>query len=50
MREYTNELDISLIEKIIRVEDRRFYSHYGIDIFGKISALRENYIAGSVVR
>ena len=47
---YEWDLDSRLIESIIQIEDQRFFSHYGIDIIGKLWALRENYSAGKTVR
>jgi penicillin-binding protein 1A len=35
---------------MIRIEDKRFFSHYGVDIRAKVAALYENYTAGSTVR
>ena len=47
---YTESIDTPLIKNIIFIEDRRFFSHYWVDIIGKLWALRENYTAGTIVR
>jgi len=39
-----------LIDAIIAVEDRKFYSHWGIDIFGIARALVTNIRSGQVVQ
>ncbi|MDD2694267.1 MAG: transglycosylase domain-containing protein [Candidatus Gracilibacteria bacterium] len=47
---YTGSLDNALVRGIISIEDGRYYEHSGIDIIGKIGAIRENYNAGTIVR
>jgi penicillin-binding protein 1C len=47
---YRWHFDYPLIQLIVDTEDKRFFSHYGIDIRAKISALYENYQAGKIVR
>lgn len=47
---YTWHFDYPLIQSIVSTEDKRFFSHYGVDIRAKIAALYENYQAGSIVR
>tara|TARA_R110000868_G_scaffold308687_3_gene570127 strand:+ start:786 stop:2840 length:2055 start_codon:yes stop_codon:yes gene_type:complete len=37
-----------LIDAVLATEDRRFYEHWGIDIFGIIRALGRNVFAGQV--
>ncbi|MHA1558959.1 MAG: transglycosylase domain-containing protein [Alphaproteobacteria bacterium] len=37
-------------QALIAVEDKRFYSHFGIDFIGLIRAFYANYIAGRVVQ
>jgi len=39
-----------LPEAIISIEDRRFYSHFGIDVFGLLRAAVRNVTAGHVVQ
>ena len=39
-----------LINAVIITEDRRFFSHYGIDIYGIIRAYLANYKAGKIVQ
>lgn len=50
MDAWTGSLDTRLIELIISVEDRRFYDHSGVDMYGKIGSLLENIKAGKIVR
>src|SRR4029079_14700481 len=38
-----------LRQAVISIEDRRFYSHWGIDPWGIIRAARANWAAGTVV-
>lgn len=47
---YEWSFDSRLISSIVEIEDQRFFSHYGVDIIGKLWALRENYAAGKTVR
>jgi penicillin-binding protein 1A len=37
-------------EAIIAIEDRRFYHHFGIDVFGVMRALVRNVVAGHTVQ
>ncbi len=39
-----------LPEAIIAIEDRRFYSHFGVDIWGLMRAAARNVVAGHVVQ
>ncbi|MEE9271603.1 MAG: PBP1A family penicillin-binding protein [Candidatus Krumholzibacteria bacterium] len=39
-----------LRDAIIAVEDRKFYSHWGVDMFGIARALMKNILAGRVVQ
>jgi penicillin-binding protein 1A len=39
-----------MVDAIISVEDRKFYSHWGIDVFGIIRAASSNIRAGRVVQ
>ncbi|WP_165379661.1 transglycosylase domain-containing protein [Rickettsiales endosymbiont of Peranema trichophorum] len=39
-----------LIEAVIAAEDRRFFEHCGIDIFGILRALYRNQVAGKIVQ
>ncbi|MBR9824920.1 MAG: PBP1A family penicillin-binding protein [Alphaproteobacteria bacterium] len=45
-----DELPDYLIDAVLAVEDRRFYSHYGIDLIGMGRALLANLRAGRVVQ
>jgi penicillin-binding protein 1A len=44
------EMPDQLIKAVLATEDRRFYDHFGIDVFGTIRALMENLRANSVVQ
>lgn len=44
------ELPQNLINAVVATEDRRFFSHHGIDIFGIIRAYRVNRSAGRIVQ
>ena len=44
------ELPPYLPQAVIAIEDRRFYSHFGVDIQGTIRAAVANYKAGRVVQ
>ena len=50
MRTWTGNLDTLLIKSILSIEDRRFFEHSGVDIYGKLAALKENISAGTIVR
>lgn len=39
-----------IIQAFLAIEDRRFYSHFGVDIIGLIRAIWINYRAGHVVQ
>ena len=39
-----------LVDAVLAVEDRRFYSHYGVDLIGTARALLANIRAGRVVQ
>lgn len=45
-----DEIPPYLIDAIISVEDRKFYSHWGVDMFGIFRALMKNISAGRVVQ
>ncbi|MEF2072052.1 transglycosylase domain-containing protein [Consotaella aegiceratis] len=45
-----NEMSPYIPEAVIAIEDRRFYSHYGVDPIGIIRAFAENLAAGSTVQ
>lgn len=38
-----------LIDAVLATEDRRFFNHFGVDVFGLIRAMYHNYKAGRVV-
>ncbi|MGI9406087.1 MAG: transglycosylase domain-containing protein [Hyphomicrobiaceae bacterium] len=44
------EIPKNLIDATLATEDRRFYSHFGIDVFGTFRALVENLRAKTVVQ
>ena len=44
------ELPKNLINAVVSIEDRRFFSHNGIDIFGIIRAYHANKSAGRIVQ
>lgn len=44
------ELPANLINAVIATEDRRFFSHHGVDVFGVIRAAYVNHAAGHVVQ
>lgn len=45
-----DELPDHLIKSVLATEDRRFFDHYGIDLFGLVRAMSENARAGGVVQ
>jgi penicillin-binding protein 1A len=45
-----DQLPDHLIKAVLATEDRRFFAHYGIDIFGLARAMTENVRANSVVQ
>nr|WP_302795632.1 transglycosylase domain-containing protein [Shinella daejeonensis] len=45
-----DELPDHLIKAVLATEDRRFFSHFGIDFLGLARAMNENARAGSVVQ
>lgn len=52
---YSNEISFyelppNLINAVIATEDRRFFEHHGIDIFGIIRAFRVNHESGRIVQ
>ena len=44
-----DELPLYLPQAVIAIEDRRFYSHFGIDPVGLVRAMIANYKAGRIV-
>lgn len=44
------DVSLDLVHAIIAIEDRRFYNHFGIDIFGLARAFVANVKAGHVVQ
>ena len=45
-----NELPPALIQAVLATEDRRFYSHFGLDLFGLVRAAYANLYAGRIVQ
>ncbi len=39
-----------LVQAILAIEDRRFYDHFGVDVFGLLRAAVNNFMAGHVVQ
>ena len=44
------EMPDNLIKAVLATEDRRFYSHFGIDVGGTFRAIMENLRANAVVQ
>jgi len=44
------EMPDYLIASLLATEDRRFYTHFGVDLFGTARALIENFRAGTIVQ
>ncbi len=44
------ELPQNLVNAVIAIEDRRFFSHFGIDVFGILRAFLVNREAGKIVQ
>ena len=40
----------TLVKAVLATEDRRFFEHFGIDVYGTFRAIRENARAGGVVQ
>lgn len=47
---YTGSLQTDFTDALIQIEDGRYYKHLGIDILGKIWALKANLESGNIVR
>ncbi|MFM7083406.1 MAG: transglycosylase domain-containing protein [Hyphomicrobium sp.] len=45
-----DQIPDSIIKATLATEDRRFFEHYGIDLFGTIRALSENLRANEVIQ
>lgn len=45
-----NEIPQTLIQAVMAIEDRRFYSHFGIDLLGLARAMMVNIQAGGIVQ
>jgi len=45
-----DEMPDHLVKAVLATEDRRFFEHYGIDVFGLLRALSQNVRANSVVQ
>lgn len=45
-----DELPKSLPQAVLATEDRRFYGHFGIDVFGLARAMYRNVMAGRIVQ
>ena len=39
----------TLVKAVLSIEDRRFFSHWGVDPWGIVRALRANWSAGDIV-
>jgi penicillin-binding protein 1A len=44
------DLPDNLVKAVLATEDRRFFQHFGIDVFGTLRAIQENARAGGVVQ
>ena len=44
------DLPDNLVKAVLATEDRRFFEHFGIDVFGTFRAVQENARAGGVVQ
>ena len=44
------DLPDHVVKAVLATEDRRFFEHFGIDIFGTLRAIQENARAGGVVQ
>ena len=44
------DLPDNLVKAVLATEDRRFFAHFGIDVFGTLRAIQENMRAGGVVQ
>lgn len=45
-----NELPPHVPQALMAIEDRRFYSHFGVDVIGLVRAAYTNYRAGRIVQ
>lgn len=45
-----NELPVALSQAVLATEDRRFYSHFGLDLIGLTRAMYTNIRAGRIVQ
>lgn len=45
-----DEMPENLVKSVVATEDRRFFEHYGIDVFGLLRAMFENVRANTVVQ
>ncbi len=50
MTPYTGSLERDIINYIIEIEDKRFWKHHGIDIYGKIASIVQNIQAWWIIR
>ena len=44
------DVPVNLVNAILAIEDRRFYSHFGLDVIGVARAVVSNVIAGHLVQ
>ena len=47
---YTGSLDIPLVQSLIEIEDKRYWTHHGTDMRAKISSLYQNIKNEKIVR
>ena len=45
-----DELPRALIQAVLATEDRRFFSHFGLDVIGLVRAMKANLQAGRIVQ
>jgi penicillin-binding protein 1C len=50
MAPYTGSLERDIIRHIVEIEDKRFWKHNGIDIYGKIASIEQNIRAWWIIR
>ncbi len=44
-----DEVSPTFINNLIKIEDKRFFNHFGIDILSKFRAIKSNFLQGQIV-